>query len=236
MKLDKATITYLHNVVKTAQLIGLESIIIEKDIIRAMDDSRTIVLLQKENIPNLPFESLGLGRINIFLSRLDVVKTQDDFTIQVGSDKESEFVRSLTMKGKGIKIDYRCAKPDTIRAPRQINDVMKHRVKLTGEAVSLLQKAYPTMGAETISIISNDDVSFEMVDINNDIYKHIFANSVEALTDDDDVRFAHQYPAKFLLPLFKHNPEGHINISQKGILNITVNGLNIYVMPHVGIS
>jgi len=234
MKVDVDTIAYIQKVVKTAQMVGIDNVIIEPELTRAIDDDKTVVLFQNENVPDMPFGSIGLNRIGVFMSRLDIAKTQDGFSIESDSPEGSEFVRSLTMKAKGVKIDYRCANPSTIQAPRQINDVLKHRVPLNAEAVVLLQKGQSAMSADIVTIVSNKSgVSFEIVDINNDIFSHTFTTEVENLTDDTDINFAHRYPIKTLLPLFKQNADGFFEVGQKGILSISVQGLNLFVLPQV---
>ena len=233
MKLDQGTITFLQTVVKTAQIVDIDNIIIEPDRVRAIDDDKTVVIFQDENVPGLPFGSIGLNRIKVFLSRLEIAKTQDKFTMNAIVDGDDEFTKSITMSGKGIKIDYRCAKPETIQAPRQLNNEMKAKVFLNSEAVVLLQKGMAAMTAETVSIISNDGVSFEMVDVNNDVFKHTFADNAIALLQDGDNKFAHRYPIKTLLALFKQNPESSFEVGKNGILKINVNELDVYVLPRV---
>jgi hypothetical protein len=233
MKLSTEEIVYIQKVVKIAQTVDIDNIIIEPDSVRAIDDAKTVVLFQNEDVPEMNFGSIGLNRIAVFVSRLDIAKTQPDFTIDAENIEGSEYARSLTMKAKGIKIDYRCANPATIQAPKQVNDTLKNRVQLTAEAVMMLQKGQSAMSAETVTIISNKNgVSFEIVDINNDTFSYKFADEVEPLTDDDDTNFAHRYPIKILVSLFKQNYET-FSIGQKGILNISIQGLNLFVLPQV---
>jgi len=239
MKLDTNSIVYIQNVVKTAQMIDIDNVIIEPGLVRAIDDNKTVVLFQDKDVPDMEFGSIGLNRINVFMSRLDIAKTQDDFTIDAKVDNgsesmQSEFTRSLTMKAKGLKVEYRCANPTTIQAPKQVNDVMKHKVELNAEAVVLLQKGQAAMSAENVTIVSREDgVSFELVDINEDVFSHMVTTKVENLTDDTNTSFAYRYPIKTLLPLFKYNPEGFFTVGQKGILSISVNGLTVFVLPQV---
>lgn len=234
MKLDTETISYMQNIVNTAKMVGIDSIIIEPGLIRAIDDARCVVLHQTEDVEDLPFGSIGLNRINIFTSRLDIAKTQEKFTVEAveGAD---DFARSIMMKGKGVKIDYRCANPSSIRAPKLIHDTMKYRVELNGDAVLLLQKGAAAMeNPETVSIISNKDgVSFELVDVNNDVFTHTFSEDVQTLNGSTKTNFAHRYPVKVLLTLFKNDPEGIFDVGEKGILHINVNGLGVYVLPQV---
>lgn len=233
MKLQAEHIAFIQNVVKTASLVNIDNIIIEPNMVRALDENRTVVLYQTEGVPEMPFGSIGLNRISVFTARYDVAKTQDNFSIVAVVDDDSKFARQLVMSGKGVRIDYRCANPTTIQAPRQINDEMGYRVRLNAEAVLLLQKGQAAMGAETVTIISNDGVSFELIDVNSDKFKHTFAVDAESLSDDGNTKFAHQYPVKTLLALFKQNPEGCFEVGYKGILSFPVNGLSVFVLPQV---
>ena len=233
MKLTSDEITYIQNVVKTAQTVDIDNIIIEQDTVRAIDDNKTVVLFQNEGVPDMSFGSIGLNRIDVFVSRLDIAKTQPDFTIEAENVDDNKYARSLTMKGKGVKIDYRCANPTTIHAPKQIMDTLEYRVQMNADAVMMLQKGQAAMSAETVTIVSNSKgVSFEIVDINNDLFNYTFTDEVENLLEGDNTNFAHRYPIKTLISLFKQNYES-FSIGQRGILNICVHDLNIYVLPQV---
>ena len=233
MKLTQDLIDFIENVVKTGQSVNIDNVIIEPDMVRAIDDDRTVVLFQNTDVPEMPFGSVGLNRIGVFLSRLEIAKTRDNFNVDVTVDDDEEYARSITMKGTGLKVDYRCANPATIQAPRQINDNLVYSIQLNAEAVSLLQKGQVAMGSETVSISCNDGVSFELTDVNSDVFSHTFAPDVDLLDDSANPTFSHRYPVKTLLALFKQNPEGTFSIGEKGILNINVNGLDIYVLPQV---
>jgi len=238
MKIDTESVSFIKTVVKTAQLVGIDNIIIEEEGVRAIDDNQTVVLFQKENIPELSFGSIGLNRISVFTSRLALAESRDNFQMDSQDDGNGQIV-SLTMKGSGVKIDYRCANPTTIRAPKQLHDTMQVRVKINPEAVMLLVKAsaaMPQMSGklEVVTLASDKDgVSFELADSTNDVFSHKFTDHAESLIDGDSTKFVHRYPLKTLISLFKENPEGHFDIGQKGILNVNINGLDIFVLPRV---
>lgn len=234
MKLDKESLAYITNVVNTAQLVGIDEIIIEPGRVRAVDDAKTVVLFQDENVPEMTFNSIGLNRIGLFRSRLDLVRTQEGFEVDVTSDDNNEFARGLVMKAKGVKVDYRCANPRSIQAPKGIRDETICDINVTPEAVYLLQKGQSAMGATNVSVISNDKgVTFELTDQNGDKFSHTFTDEVQTTASDADTTFVNHYIVKTLLALFKENPEGTFSIGRKGILNITVNGLNIFLLPQV---
>lgn len=232
MKLDKNTVAYIQTVVETAKLVGIDAIIIEPNLVRAIDDNNTVVINQNKDVPEMPFGSIGMNRLDVFTARYDVAKTQDNFTIEAEVDDGSQFARQIIMKAKGMKIDYRCANPAAIKAPKQVNDVLKYRVPVTTECVVNLHKAQSAMKAEVVSIISDAGVSFELSDLNNDVFKYQFADKVEVLTDGNG-KFAHRYPVKTLLPLLKQNTTGFFEIGAKGIAAFQLNGLKVFVLPQV---
>lgn len=233
MKLDPEQIKFITKIVTTAQLVGIDGIIIEPDLVRGMDEDKTVVMLQDTNVVAMPFDSIGLNRISTFQSRYDIARIRDNFTIEAVVSDGDKFARSLTMKGKGVKIDYRCANPTTITAPKKIRDEAQQRVQLNGEAVLLYQKGLAAMGSEVVTIISNDGVSFEFSDNNADVFNHKFADSTTEIVSGSSDKFAHKYQAKVLSSLFKHDPDGSFTVGKAGTLNVEVNGVTITVMPRV---
>ena len=232
MKLSDDIIAYIQTVVRTAKTVGIDNIIIEPDMVRAIDEAKTVVIFQDKDVPIMPFGSIGLNRIEVFTSRHEIARTQDNFSMEAVVDEGKGYTKSLTMKAKGMKIDYRCANPMTIQAPKQVRDTLKYNITVAAEDVVLLQKGQSAMGAENVSIISNKNgVSFELVDINNDVFSHTVADEVKCLTEDSNTLFAFKYPIKTLLSLFKHNTT--FSVGQKGILNVVVNDLNLFVLPQV---
>ncbi len=234
MKLDAISLEYILNVVKTAKLVNIESVIIEPNAVRAIkQDDSSVVILQTTDVPDMPFGSIGMTRLDVFNSRYELLRTQDNFSIDVQIDEDANCARSIIMKAKGTKTDYRCAKPIAIKAPKQLNDTVKHRVQMNSESALLMQKGISAMqNPEHITIISNDNgVSFEFSDINNDKFEHTFMEKAECLTSDATGKFAHRYLIKTLFPLIKHNPDGQFSVGQKGILAFDINGLTVYVLP-----
>ncbi len=238
MQITPEVLTFLKKVVRTAELVDIDNIIIETGCVRAIDDKKTVLIFQENNIPILPFDSIGLNRTGVFTSRLQLAETRDNFTVDAILNAEGDQVISLTMKGAGMKIDYRCANPTTVKAPKKMLDTLKYRIPLNSEAVMLLQRAHVAMpqlsDIQVVTILSSKDgVSFELADSNNDVFSHTFTLSAENLVDGEPVLFANRYPVKTLLSLFKQNPEGFFDIGEKGILNVVVNDLNVFVLPQV---
>lgn len=228
MKVDNEALTLIQTVVKTAQLVDIHDIVIEPGRVRGIDKNRTVVLFQEDSIPELSIGSIGLNRTDTLISRMEIAQSQQNFNVQAVIDDAKGFARSLTLKAKGVKIEYRCGNPTHIKAPRIINDTMIDDVSipLNAELVDMLQKGVAAMDKAThVTIFSNaDGVSFELQDDNNDVFDYTFADAIEE-------HFSHKYPVKTLLPLFKHDSESSFEIGHKGILRFMINELGIYVLP-----
>lgn len=233
MKLSNETLTFIQNVVHTAGIVDIDSIIIDPESVRGLAENNTVVLLEKD-VPELEIGSVGLNRTDVFQQRLGVVKDLDSFAVDAVMDDEKGFVRSLTMKAKGTKIDYRCANPTTIRAPRVINDELSARVDVTADAVQMLQKGAAAMGSDLVQFHSDKDgVRFELIDTNNDTFDHLFAEKATPLSKESEGYFTHKYPVKTLLALFKDDSVDHFSVGSKGTLLVKINDLGVYVLPKV---
>jgi len=246
MKLTKDEINYIQAVIKVANLVDIGNIIIEPGKIRAMDEDQTVVLFQDNNVPDMSFGSLGLNRISVFLARLELAKLQDNFTIDAvtagdttkygfdmftPTDKQTPmWVRSLTMSGKNTKIDYRCASPQTIKAPKTRAGINQHTVDLTPEAVNMIAKGKAAMKSNEVSFHGNKDgVVLEISDINGDALEYHFSDIVHT-NPGVSLDFSYKYPIELLLPIFKTNPTGQFSLTPRGTLMFTVSGLDVYVM------
>jgi len=236
MQLTSDLIEFIENVVKTAQSVNIEDVLIdaENGAVRGIDEDRTVVLFQDADVPEFPVGAIGLKRLSIFLNRLGIVKGREGFSLdaEIVTRDDVEYVNAFHMKSADTKVGFRCANPETIKAPKQINDDIIYRVQLNAEAVSVLQKGYGAMGTETVSVIGGDGVAFELEDMNEDVMRHVFAAESIQLGEATG-SFTHKYPVSTLLALFKQNPDGEFEVGAKGILRISVNGLSIYVLPQV---
>jgi hypothetical protein len=233
MKLDHTFVSFMENVMATARQVGIDDVIIEQGLIRAMDDKKTVIINHALD-DELPFNSIGISRIGVLQSRLELAKGQDNFEVTATLDDENGWAKTLLITAKGVKVDFRCPNPEQIKAPKSTKDEMACLVPLDADAVVLLQKGQAAMGADSVRIISNaNGVSFEMYDVNNDKFTHTYEATVESL-NGGTTDFVHNYPLKIVLPLFRENAGGTFAVGQKGILNLEMNGINLFVIPQVG--
>lgn len=233
MKIDQPTLIYLHKTVQTLLACKINNLIIEPGHVRAMEENRAVLVFQDTDVPDMPFKSIGISEANAFMSRFEIAKSVSDVEINAIMDPTDTFVRSLEMRGKGIKIDFRCANPATIRAPKSMKDPIKYKIRMTGDAVNLMAKGAAALSTDEVTLTgTNTSVSLSFEDANRDALTYQFGTETELLDGStDDIAFERSYPNKILLPLLKQNPDTYLTITQNGLIKMSVNGLDVYVPP-----
>lgn len=242
--LNPAHIVYIENVLRTAQMVGIDNVVICPDGVAGIDSDKKVLMLETNNVPEFPFGAIGVNRLDIFLSRLALAKSCDNFTMEyetATNKDETTFARQVIFKGTGVKVEYRCANPTTVLAafsdknkfPKNLNDPKCFSVPLTAEAALLLAKAQSAMGADLVELVSDDGgVYFKLSDISSDEFTHTFAARPKILDEGSDkTAFNYLYPVKLLLPLFKQNSQATLLIGRRGTVSMAVNNLNITVFP-----
>lgn len=246
MKVSAASIAYILDAVKTAKLVGVDALIIEPGCLRGVDEKNTRVICHTDNVLPMEFGSIAITRIDTFVERLEMVRSMDGFTVEVevmgndpdrGTDKDKPgamFAKSLTFKAKGVKLDYKATNPLIVKAPRNLKDRLKYRVRLNAETVSYMQKGKAAFGTDEFTLVLTDDGAvIEMTDINNDHLSYKITDTVgKELPDDRSaVGFTNRYSIPYLLPLFKLNPDRDFFVSERvGYLQTQVNNLTVCVL------
>lgn len=229
MKLDKEVITHIQKAVKTAKLLGIDTICIEDGLVRAMAEDRSVLIVDNNPL-ELPFEAMGVSRIAQFTERFNITSEGDGFVMEC--DESEAFVKSVVMKCKGTRINFKCSNPSNIVAPRKLVDVMTYGIDISDESIAMLKRSIAAMGSDELTIVSNaDGVSIEMYDVNNDIFRHDLGVTAAILDGESDL-FAFRYPAKLLISLIQ-NSTNHLEIAVKGTLKLNINGFDTFVIQKV---
>lgn len=253
MRLDATALTYIQNVVKTAKLLKIQNVIIEPGKVRGMDDDQTVVIYQDTNVPEMPFGSIGLNRLDVFITRFDIIRATAGFEIEVstmGDDNTTGFdkfdlknknkagiaqpmwVKNVSMSGLNTNIEYRCANPSIIKAPKNRTDANKYLLNLTENAFTMIQKGKQAMDSDYVTITGNSKgIHLLVTDDNGDSLKYKFGNDIICLQNEEFSSFSHNYPIDKLIPLFKQDSNVGFHITQKGFLVASLNELDIYVAP-----
>jgi hypothetical protein len=234
MRLEQDLVEYIKNIVDAANVAKLMNVSVEKGLIRGIDESKRVIVWHDQNVPALPFTMLGLNRFEILTPRLGILYDQPNFTVDATISERDSCVSILTMKAPGSKVDFRCANPKTLMLPKSRNDTMAYQVEITPESVQFLLRSEAAMKMDLVTFVSNESgVKFEIVDNNGDVLSHTFAEQVENVTGGSDTTFVGRYPLRVVLSLFKKATNGIFTIGQRGMMKVTVCGLDLYILPQV---
>lgn len=233
MKVDATTLSYIHNVVSTASQLDMDCVIIEPGRVRGTDEQCSAFILQTTNVPELEIGSVGINRIDIFNARYAIAKSNDNVDVDALLDgpADARFVRALTMKSKRVKVDYRCANPATIRAPKGLADTVAYTCTMSADALAYMAKSKSAMDADEVTFMfDGTTLSFFVSDINGDKLSYAFDTDVGVIGSNAQ-SFQCRYPLQLIQKVFKINPAADFNITSKGILKTNVNTLDVYVLP-----
>lgn len=237
MNLEKQLIVYLkNNVIKACSILGIESVIFEREHIRGMDEKQTTIILHEHGL-SVPFTSMGLARLSLLNSRLSLGK-DEEFSVTAEEDtKNPGVISKLTIKSKKFKVDFRAANPNAIKAPKGSKstfDSFLCAVKLSQDDMDLILKASNSLPQKTetgtICFLGDPDTGKMMVvltDTNNDDFEMLLDSEVEFNVDD---KLAVNYPLKQFLTLMKNN-DGDFKICDRNILKSTVCGITVIMLP-----
>jgi len=195
----------------------------------------TFALLQTDNVPDMSFKNIGINRVSTFVDRYSIASGTPNLAVEAITKENNGdiWTQSLFFKGKGVKIDYRCANPATIRAPKTllVDETNQYDTILSADIVSMIQRGQSAMGATHITPSSKEDGLFvELSDSNRDAMSIQIGRAIVD-TARAPVLFTHKYVGKtFLLP-FKLNATGRIKISTNGLLLSMINNLSVYTIP-----
>lgn len=229
MQLDQANLDYIATVIAVAEALDIENIIIEPGAVRGVANDRSALIFHTTNVPIMPFGSIGINRTRTFGDRLKIAKTCSNFTttVDVKDEQSSEpWAKTLTFKGKGISIEYRCANPKTIKAPKTFADGSKSFVDITPELLSMITKGKSAMKAETATIRqASDGVWLDISDINGDALVY------QISTQTCSTQYAHQYNIDILTKVFKLTAAIPIEITTRGLIKATIQNITVFIGP-----
>lgn len=232
MKLDKHISNYLFNVVRTAHKVGIESFIIEPGKVRALSDDRSVVIFTTDNVPDLPFESIGVNRISTLLTRQSLIEGQPFVAeVDIGTSPayDLSFARSLKFKGDNIKVEYRCANPMTIVAPKDLTEKLPHHfIRMTTQSLQAIKKGAQAMETDMLKLVAeNGALKFILSDNNGDLMEYQMGTSVDVNDKPSDFEF--KYNTKKVLQIFNTVPDTEFWITSRGALRVPLNNLDVFL-------
>jgi hypothetical protein len=214
-------------------------LLLKQTLFAGADEKRSVCIVAKDNIPDFGGKSVGINRVGVLLTRLGLVKDSEAFAVETFESARGD-ISHLEISTKETKVQYRCASAESVKgipAANSIKDSSVYSFTVPAETIALLSKASSAMGAETVTVSAktNKEVSFDLVDTNNDIFSTKVETDISHVNDETAFAFTFNYPIKQFLSLAKASlgKDGKTTfaIGAKGLLTIPVNGYTFLIIP-----
>lgn len=228
MKLSPSTIEYIDRVTSVAQLAGIDALVFRKDVVSGKDDVPSVLLIQKEGIPDFEFDELAVIRVPYFRQRMDAIRSSNgaftfDYDPQVGM---------VTFSSGRSKAEYRAGNALAVRPPKGLADQDRFQFTVDADFTTLISRAasaYPSKDPIIVFTSSGTDVEISITDDEaGDSFTSVVSSDLQG-----DGALSVRYSLKTLLPLLKQHESATLKVSAKGILSLSIRGIHILLIPRV---
>lgn len=243
IKLSGQTKQIIAFAVKYCDLVDINSLLIDKNGIRAKQDEKAVYLIEPGDYDFLEFDSLHINRVNALSPRIKMFDTSKmDYEIHASIKElkdDSQIVQRLIIKGGKTEVKFNTSiMVKNLNLPSKMNDPEYYNIEMKSNDLQILKKGVSAMGAENFKIYSEDGgVKCEIVDIENDYLYQEISDSFNTLNDDAPDEFSFNYNFKILFPLLQESARSgdsfEIRITRKGVMRLIINGLSMYIFPEI---
>ena len=239
MQLSKETIQFISNVIKVARILKVEHVLLDHECVRGHFQEEGSMIIHRDNLPNFEFSTLGISRIETLNARLNLLG--DDVVIDTEEKVESptsSTVSKLIMSNAKTEVEFQCANPALLaKAPRILKDPIFFTFDISPDSILLLSKAQGAVKGETVSLVgSPKGVIAKISDVEGDMLNHIITDKLTTSSEADKDKFYFSYKHRVLLSLLKEASDKEditVNVTRRGILNLKVLGINVYITPEL---
>ncbi len=238
---SKGTVSLLQSAIEVATILGIEKMVIDSHSVRGESkDNGTFMLLPFPPDMELEFGSIGITRIPVFNQRMKLIGEQGSLTPDYKDrDSGDKFVFRIVLKKGRTKIDFKCADPAHIRAPKAFNDPEYFSFTVTPDDIDLMLKAKAAMQSENVTFASKDGkvVKFSISASEGDVLDHELESELDTKTPTET--FASSYKSKILFPVLRSIIDDAkqeavtVTLTKRGIMKIDVNDIPTYIFPEV---
>lgn len=239
MKLSNDTIAKLNHIVSAADMIGINGIIIDKESIRGQSEDNSIIVVEKDYLPTMDFDAIGISRVKVLQSRLALISKNNDkpFSIEAKikeKDSGERTVLSLSIKDNKTTVEFKCMDPAYIKAPKNLKSPIQYSFNITADSVDFMSRSNSAMSHKNIAFECRDNtVTFKLTDVEGDALTHVVATDVTIIDENDSKEFFFKFNKNIISLLklaLKEADTVKINLTKRGILNIKISNINVYLV------
>lgn len=238
MKLSRADAINLNNILATANLGGIEAIVIDGNLASGMN-GKNAMFISEVDVPKFG-QKIGISRLNLLRQRLDLLVNDPSIVIDAKESDRGEIIQLEMAAGKN-KIQFRCTSTALIKAPKKLNDDPMGLIKINKDQLQMILNSVKVMGAKqlTINVKKDGKVVFITADSNNDRMTVELDDVVERLDglDEEDIEaIDHCYNTDILTTLFRQSSTDdgvQFTVGMSGTISLLVNGHPMYIFSQV---
>lgn len=242
--MSEETATLIASAVRYCSLLKIDSLLIDKTGIRAKQDETAVYLIEPGDFSFLEFDTLFINRVSSLQSRLNMYhmsKIEYEMYLDIKELDNGENIAATIMivgisKGRDTTVKFNCSNPALGgRLPKRVNDGDLVSFTFEKDSLQVLNRGVSAMGAQFFNVFSEDggSVVAEVKDIEGDVLTHTLSNQYEKLGEESE-DFTFNYDFKIILPLLREackENDTEIILTSRGIMNLNINGLNMYIFP-----
>jgi hypothetical protein len=206
MKLSKNEAIQLRNIVNTAVMGGIETLVFQAKSIGVASGMRqgSCAIIARKDVPQLE-QKMCITRLSTFRRRLDLLADSDSFEINTKESERGEITQVDISAGKA-KTNYRCTSSALVKVPANVDDGGTiGLVTMTKEELALVINGIKTMSAPRVMLILKSDgqVAFESSDENDRFTVELEASIVTADEEATKQSSVFYYDSKVFESLLK---------------------------------
>lgn len=229
-KISRKTIERIFESLRAAMTIKCDDVLFDQDGIFARAIETNILMIQPLD-NEFEFTALGIGRISDLYSRLKLVIDDETLTGTFEEFREGR-VGKLVFKTKKTKVEFKCKDPTLVKVRKTLKDPIVLSFNLNADAIRFMTAGTAAMKNTSVTFHLDDGKMFmRLLDSEGDVLDHVITNDV-TLAEDADETQSFSYDIPKLAPLLNaHKENTKVNISQRGIMNLSSDGFSIYLIP-----
>lgn len=221
----------LLNTIKTAKLLDIECFVIEKNLIRGIDDTKSIFINSTHDCEMTA--DIGITRVSLLNNRIKLIDVEKSkFTETLANNKMC--IANIRVQDGRSRLDIRCANVSLIQAPKNLKDLPKYRMTLKAEDIAQFIKSNQAMKTEVVYLVNEDErVYFEFTDSNKDSLQLEIDADICGFEDHPLSSFKYAYDPAYLQLVLKNNNGEELLMGGRGTLRTIINNINVWLLPKV---
>ena len=221
----------LLNTIKTAKLLDIECFVIEKNLIRGIDDTKSIFMNSHHDC-EMPAD-IGITRVSLLNNRIKLIDVEKSkFSETLANNKMC--ISSIKIQDGRSRLEIRCANVALIQSQKNLKDLPKYKLSVKAEDVAQFIKSNQAMKTEVVYLVNEDGrVYFDFIDTNKDVLQLDIDPDIDAVEDAVITNFKYAYDPAYLQLVLKNNNGEELLMGGRGTLRTVINNINVWLLPKV---